>query len=80
MSHLDSFVADFDYSAFHPGSGFFNLVNASIQDNYNRSARAASPASSIEFPYHRRSSSGELTCTGSDFNSTIACVGFNNGA
>ena len=32
---LFSFRADFDYSGFQPGSGFFNVVNASIQDNYN---------------------------------------------
>lgn len=79
MSHLDSFVADFDYSGFHPGSGFFNLVNASIQDNYNRSALQA-PRPALNSLTTGRSSSGELTCTGSDFNSTIACVGFNNGA
>jgi hypothetical protein len=39
MSRLRSFRADFDYSGFQPGSGFFNVVNATIQDNYNGLAK-----------------------------------------
>jgi hypothetical protein len=35
VKRYSRFSAGIDYSGFQPGSGYFNLVNASIRDNYN---------------------------------------------